>query len=181
MSTINGTGASEGAVAGKHEFRLVTDWPAVKPEEGDAIRAFWNDEGALTDEAQATQRLGQVVMHAYADDGNVAGVCTAVPMTHPRLGQPMYYWRTFIGKRFRSSALVMTLLKRSCTLLEDYARGHQFPCIGVLLELENERFRERGRMAVWWNPRFAYIGRSERGLDVRVLYFRGARLKAAPK
>jgi hypothetical protein len=37
----------------------------------------------------------------------------------------------------------MSLLKRSCVLLEEHARAHDYPCIGVLLELENERFRER--------------------------------------
>ena len=56
----------------------------------------------------------------------------------------------------------------------------ELPCIGVLLELENDRFRERGRMATWFNPRFVYIGRSDRGLDLRALYFKGARLKDAP-
>jgi hypothetical protein len=74
----------------------------------------------------------------------------------------------------------MALLKRSCSLLEEQARAHDYPCIGVLLELENERFRERGRMATWFNPRFVYIGRSDRGLDLRVLYFKGVRLKAPP-
>ena len=40
------------------------------------------------------------------------------------------------------------------------------------------RFKEKGRTAVWWNPRFVYIGRSQRGLDLRVFYFKGAKLKA---
>ena len=40
------------------------------------------------------------------------------------------------------------------------------------------RFKERGRAPVWANPRFVYIGRSERNLDLRVLYFDGAKLKS---
>ncbi|MFI4969392.1 MAG: hypothetical protein ACHP7D_04245, partial [Lysobacterales bacterium] len=56
-------------------------------------------------------------------------------------------------------------------------RANGYPCIGILLELENTRFRDKGRMAAWWSPRFVYIGRSTRGLDLRVHYFRGARLK----
>ena len=146
-----------------------------------AIRAFWRREGALTDDAQTDQRLPQLVMHARTRDGEVAGVCTAVPVTLPRLGQPLYYWRTFVGSQWRSTPLVMAMLKRSCAHLEEYARTRDFPCIGVLLELENDRFRDRGRMATWWNPRFVYLGRSDRGLDLRVLYFRGARLKPPPK
>lgn len=158
-------------------FRYVADWPAIRPADADAIRAFWRDEGALADETQMNQRLPQVVLHACAADGAIAGVCTALPARPPLLDQPMYFWRCFVGARWRSTPLVMALLKRSCVLLEDYAAAHDHPCIGILLELENARFRDKGRMAVWWNPRFTYIGRSARGLDLRVHYFKGARLK----
>ncbi len=158
-------------------FRIVDDWPGASPESAAAVAAFWLAEGAFDQHAQVQQRLPQLVAHALAPDGSVAGVCTAHAMTPPQLAQPMYYWRTFIGARWRSTPLVMQLLKHSCRLLEAHARAHDFPCIGVLLELENTRFRERGRAAQWWNPRFTYIGRSPRGLDLRVLYFKGARLR----
>jgi hypothetical protein len=158
-------------------FTFVVDWPAPSKESGEAIRAFWAREGAFNDEAQMKARLPQVVMHALTPDGEVAGVCTAVVMTPPHLAQPVYYWRTFVGKAWRATPLVMMLLKRSCVLLEAHARDNNYPCIGILLELENNRFKEKGRTAVWWNPRFVYIGRSQRGLDLRVFYFKGARLK----
>lgn len=175
------TPTSTSGRASAHAFDYVVGWPAVAADDAAAIDAFWRREGALDDEARIAERLRQVVMHARTAAGEVAGVCTAVAVTPPRLGQPMYYWRTFVGRQWRSTPLVMNLLKRSCASLEAYARANDYPCIGVLLELENERFSERGRTAAWWNPRFAYIGRSERGLDLRALYFRGARLKAAPK
>jgi hypothetical protein len=159
-------------------FDFVVDWPSPNPASADAIREFWVREGAFNDQAQMTARLPQVVMHACTKDGQVAGVCTAVTMTPPHLAQPVYYWRTFVGKDWRSTPLVMMLLKRSCVLLEEHAIAHNFPCIGILLELENNRFKEKGRTAVWWNPRFVYIGRSQRGLDMRMFYFKGARLKA---
>lgn len=158
-------------------FRLVADWQAMQPADAEAIRAFWRDERALTDEAQMNERLKQVVLHALDADGRLAGVCTAMAATPPSLGQPLYFWRCFVGARWRSTPLVMSLLKRSCALLEDYAAAIGHPCIGVLLELENARFRDKGRAAVWWNPRFTYVGRSARGLDLRVHYFKGARLK----
>jgi hypothetical protein len=163
--------------ANAREFDFVVAWPAATHEDGEAIKAFWRREGALADGAAIEQRLTQVVMHARTKAGDIAGVCTALPTTPPRLGQPMYFWRAFIGARWRSTQLVMALLKRSCALLEEHARTHGYPCIGVLLELENARFRQRGRAAAWFNPGFVYIGRSERNLDLRVLYFRGARLK----
>ena len=168
------------SAAAERRFEFIVHWPLVDEDAKVAIAAFWRREGALNDDAAIQQRLTQVVMHARTHDGEVAGVCTAVPVTPPRLGQPMYYWRAFVGARWRASPLVMSLLKRSCVLLEEHARAHDHPCIGVLLELENDRFRERGRMATWFNPRFVYLGRSDRGLDLRALYFKGARLKDPP-
>lgn len=162
-------------------FRLVVDWPAIEPANAEAVKAFWRTEGALNDEAQMTTRVPQVVLHALDAEGHVAGVCTAVASTPPQLGQPMYFWRCFVGAKWRSTPLVMSLLKRSVSVLEDHAVAHGYPCLGILLELENTRFRDKGRMATWWNPRFTYIGRSARGLDVRVHYFKGSRLKDAPK
>lgn len=170
MSTPSDTDAAA-------RFRYVPDWGVLTDADAAALRAFWLREGALQDDVQIAARLPQVVMHATTAEGEVAGVCTAVAVTPLRIGQPLYYWRTFVGARWRTSPLVMSLLKRSCVLLEEHARKHDHPCIGVLLELENERFRERGRMATWFNPRFVYLGRSDRGLDLRVLYFKGARLK----
>ncbi len=158
-------------------FDFVTVWPQACAEDAEAIRGFWRREKALDSDAAMDQRLPQVVMVARTSAGEVAGVCTAVAVTPQRLGQPIWYWRTFVGANWRSSKLVMALLKRSCVLLEDYSREHGFPCIGVLLELENTRFANVGRRAEWHNPRFSYVGHSERGLDVRVHYFRGARLK----
>ncbi len=161
-------------------FTYVPDWQVLGEAEAEAIRGFWRREGALADGAPMEARLKQVVMHALSPEGEVAGVCTAAAATPPQLGQPVWYWRTFVGVRWRSTPLVMNLLKRSCTLLGDHARANDWPCIGILLELENTRFRDKGRAAVWWNPRFTYIGRSARGLDLRVHYFHGARLKPPP-
>lgn len=158
-------------------FTYITDFGGIAPADAEALRAFWKREGAFNDDKQVDERLPQVVMHATTADGEVAGVCTALAMTHQRVGQPLYYWRCFVGKQWRSSQLVGLLLKKSCRVLEEHAAAHDFPCIGVLLELENARFKERGRAPVWANPRFVYIGRSERKLDLRVLYFSGAKLK----
>lgn len=164
------------ATTSRAAFDFAVDWPSISAENGDAICDFWRREGAFADEAQMKTRLPQIVMHATRD-GEVAGVCTAMTMTPPQLAQPIYYWRTFVGKAYRATPLVMMLLKKSCVLLEEHARANGYPAIGILLELENDRFRDKGRAAVWFNPRFVYVGRSQRGLDLRVFYFKGAKLK----
>ena len=158
-------------------FRFVSHWKTASVENDDAVLQFWEREGALANDTKAKERLREVVFDARDADGRVAGVCTAVPITLPRLGQPMYYYRCFIGKQWRSSRLVFRLLLRAFERLQTYARENQFPCIGVVLELENNRFGETLRRPIWPSTGFIYIGKSGRGLDLRLRYFTGARLK----
>jgi hypothetical protein len=162
-------------------FRYVAHWQTDLPDEGEAVLAFWRRENALGDETKAKQRLSEIVLHARNDSDEVAGVCTAVPVTLPRLAQPMYYYRCFIGKDWRNSMLVLNLLNRAFSVLEGYARNHDYPCIGVVLELENARFGETLREPVWTNTGFIYVGKSGRNLDLRLRYFKGAKLKPPPK
>lgn len=171
-STHNDTAAPQTS-----RFELIRIWPAITPTDADELLAFWKEHNAIPNEAQARARLTQVVLLARDADGAIAGVCTAYPMTPPQLGQPMYFWRGFIAPKWRRTRLIGSLLSRSCQVLGDHARDNDYPCIGILLELENDRFGSVGRKAEWINPRFSYIGRSPRGLDVRAHYFRGAKLK----
>jgi hypothetical protein len=158
-------------------FQFIPRWKLDSTDNDNAILAFWKSEGAVPDESKAKERLQQVVMHACDANGSVAAVCTVMPVDHPRLGQPMYYYRCFIGKAWRKTRLVFTMLIRAFETLEVYAREHEYPCIGVVLELENARFGKTLRAPVWPSTGFVYIGISQRNLELRVRYFRGARLK----
>jgi hypothetical protein len=165
------------SAAASKPFHFVTHWPQGTPKDGMAVLEFWRSEKALVDEVQAQERLREVVLHAVTDAGETAAVCTAVPATLPRLAQPLYYYRCFVGQRWRKTRLVFTLLARAFDALEEHARAHAYPCIGVLLELENDRFSKTLRAPVWPGIGFVYAGKSGRGLELRVRYFRGARLK----
>jgi hypothetical protein len=162
-------------------FQFVAHWQTDLPDEGEAVLEFWKREKALGDESKAKERLREIVLHARGETGEVAGVCTAVATTLPRLGQPMYYYRCFVGRDWRKTQLVLQLLNRAFEVLEGYARNHDYPCIGVVLELENERFGATLREPVWTNTGFVYVGKSGRGLDLRLRYFKGAKLKPPPK
>ena len=164
-------------------FCFVRHWKVESPENDEAVLRFWEREGAFANDSMARERLKELVLHARDGSGEVAGVCTVVPMTPPRLAQPLYYYRCFIGKPWRSSRLVARLLVQAFELLEAHAVKHGFPCIGMLLELENTRFGETLRAPVWRSVGFTYAGLSGRGLELRLRYFRGARLKrpAAPQ
>lgn len=156
---------------------FVTDWQCLDPADGEAICAFWTREGANVEGITALRRLREVVAHVVTEDGQIAAVATVTPKILPRLGQPMYAFRCFIGSAWRKSTLARSLVKLSEDVLYPYARELGFPCIGVLLELENERFRTGLRRAYWSDMRMTYIGQNSIGQDVRVWYFPGARLK----
>jgi hypothetical protein len=161
----------------RHDYRLVTDWHSLDAETGAAIRDFWLREHANVEGGEATRRLGEVVAHVVDENGELAAVATVATKILPRLGQPMYYYRCFVGKAWRSRKLVRPLLRRTQKVLEKYAREHDYPCIGILLELENAGFADTLRWARWPGIDFSFIGVSPRGLELRVWYFRGARLK----
>ena len=164
-------------------FKFVAHWQDESTAHDAAVVEFWKSENALSSDIKSDERLRQVVLHAESATGEVAAVCTAIPMTLPRLGQPMYYFRCFVGKKWRKSRLVFAMLTQACDILEKYARAKAYPCIGVLLELENARFGETLLAPLWPKTQFVYIGKSQRNLDLRVRYFAGARLKkpAPPK
>lgn len=159
-------------------FTIVESWPALPAADALAVSAFWQREHAFVDTSAIAERLSQVVVHARTPGGNVAGVATTVAMVPRRFGQPMYYFRAYVGQAWRATTLVREITLRSCDVLEAHARERGHPCIGVLLELENDKFNRALRKPVWWNPRFTYVGKSERGLEERAYYFDGARLKS---
>jgi hypothetical protein len=161
----------------RHDYRFVTDWQSLDAATGAAIRDFWLRVQANVEGDEATRRLGEVVVHVVDENGEVAAVATVATKILPRLGQPMYYYRCFVGKAWRAHKLVRPLLRRTQKVLEKYAREHDYPCIGILLELENAGFADTLRWAQWPGVGFSYIGVSPRGLELRVWYFRGARLK----
>jgi hypothetical protein len=164
--------------AGKQSFRYITDWKQLDTETADAIRAFWTREQANVEGEEALRRVQQVVVHVVDENDEIVAIATAVPKVLPRLGQPLYYYRCFVGKAWRSGKLIRPLLRHTQRVLEDYAEANGFPCIGVLLELENEGFATTMQWAHWQGTGFSYIGKSPRGLDLRVCYFRRARLKS---
>ena len=158
-------------------YRTITDWRQLDSAAGEAIRAFWIHEDANVAGEEADRRLSQVVAHVEDAEGRVAAVATALPQLSVRLGQPMYYYRCFVGRAWRGRNLSRALLRHTQKVLEAYAHDHDFPCLGILLELENAGFARALQSPHWRSTGFTYIGKSVRGLDLRVWYFPGARLK----
>jgi hypothetical protein len=93
----------------------------------------------------------------------------------------MYYYRCFIATKWRNSRLIQFLFQHAFDVLEGHVRRNDYPCIGVMMELQHAMFDRIGRVPFWPTVNLVYIGRSQNGFDVRVRYFRGAKLKAPAK
>lgn len=158
-------------------LRFIDDWQNLADADAAAIREFWLRENANVAGAEAERRLREVVVHAATDDGRIAAVATVGAKILPRLGQPMYAFRCFVGTTWRSGILPRTLMKHCQRILAPYAREQGFPCIGIVAELENARFGSTMRRAYWSDTKMIFIGTNAKGQDVRVWYFPGAKLK----
>lgn len=164
-------------------FTLVDSWQRMSAADTAAVRAFWLRENAHVEGNEADRRSQQVVIRVFAADGQLAAISTVESRLIPRLMQPMYYYRCFVGAAWRNSKVlrIRTLMQKSFEVLEPWAREHGFPCIGVILELENAGFERPSLQRAYWSNQthngYSYIGRSARGLEMRVRYFISARLK----
>lgn len=158
-------------------FRYLVGWQNLDAAATESIRAFWLREHANVEGGNAGRRVQQTVVRVLNAEDELVAVSTAAPRTIPRLMQPMYYYRCFVGAAWRDRKLARPLLRHSFDALEHWSREHAYPCIGMLLELENAGFARTLQRARWASVDFSYIGRSPRGLDLRVRYFLGARLK----
>ena len=151
-------------------------WQSADEALREEIIAFWKQHGAISDPAIAADRVNQVVMIARSQaDQQIAGVCTVIKRPIADLDQELYYYRTFIAKPYRRAFVVRRLLVMASALLEQWSHDHPDQgAAGMYLELENPSFSRHLRQAVW--PRrgleYVYIGKTPRGLERRVLWFK---------
>ena len=157
-------------------FEYIRVWQQDNTNLHQEIIDFWRAHGAITDPAVAASRVSQVVWAARSgDDGKIAGVCTVMKRRIDDLNQDLFYYRTFVAPPYRNGFVVRRLLIKASSLLEEWSRAHpEDGAAGMYLELENTTFSEHLRQAVW--PRrgleYVYIGKTPRGLERRVLWFK---------
>ena len=163
----------------KSEYRYENVWQKVSEELVAEILAFWTAESALPAKQDAAERAMQTVMVMRAKDGTIAAISTAVLKIIPRLGQPLYYYRTFCAAAHRGRHTMIDMLGRAQDALFEYNRGKAEPdAIGVILELESAMLSGHYDEAHNTATGYVFIGRSPRGFNLFVRYFSGFRLKA---
>jgi hypothetical protein len=158
-------------------FAILPVWKNVDAELSTELIDLWGRSHAILDPDQAARRATQAVCIARDESGVVCCVGTAVIRVLPRLRQPMYYYRQFFAPEFRGRKQAIPFFNEARKLLEEYNDALQVPeSLGVLVELESQQLAERYERAYEPDADSTFIGYSPRGLQLRVSYFRNARL-----
>jgi hypothetical protein len=163
-------------------FDTVPVWKKVSAELSAELVDLWGRSQAIPDPARAIQRAREAVCIARDQSGAVCGVGTAVIRVLPRLRQPLYYYRQFFAPEFRGQKQAVPFLNEARRLLEQYNDSLPEPeSLGTLLELENPQLAARYGRAYEPAADSTFIGYSPKGLQLRVSYFRNARLLQPPQ
>ena len=157
------------------KIEIVPVWKALTPELSAELEAFWNDQNAIRNAAEAGRRSEQVVCIARDAEGALCGVATAIVKVLPRLRQPMYYYRQFFAPALRGQHQELTFFQQAKRILQDYNAGlDTSESLGILLEIENAKIAAAYRRAHEPGFEATFIGYSPRGLQLRVSYFDAA-------
>jgi len=157
-------------------YEYIPVWQQDLPDVHEQVMKFWTAHGAISDPELARKRVKQLVLVARStEEDEIAGVCTVLKQSIDDLKHELFYYRTFVAPPYRNGFIVRRLLIQASSLLEEWSREHpEQGAAGMYLELENSTFSKHLRQAVW--PRkgleYVYIGKTARGLERRVKWFK---------
>ncbi len=179
---------------------FVTAWQRNDPQLAGDARLLWERAGLLTPPIRE-QRAKELVALAYLD-GKVAGVSTAVVHELPQLRGRFAFYRCAVkpprhrGERQHAErpedpsapwaprhTLSYALSGYARTVLEDWSREHpEEKVLGMVAIIESKGYRRKQREPMW--PEYGLdlnlVGYTADGRQIRVAWFRHARLEAAP-
>lgn len=160
-------------------YRPQECWRRVDPALEREIVVLWSEHRVLPPDVDPSARAQEAVCVARDAGGRLVAVATARARIVPFLGESLYNFRLFVAPGARSRQLPLRMLRRSQRVLAADAAGGQpaSDALGILLVLENPRFDRFRRLATWKRTGFVYAGRTPQGLQRRIWYFPGARLR----
>ena len=153
-------------------------WRNVDEQLTEELTAFWLAQGALPTREAARERAPSVAIVARDASGQIVGVSSLFSQRWPKLLNNMLYgYRSFVVPERRRTSVALELAKRVTDVLdEEYVSGRSRECIGMVIVVENPDLARGWPLAV--DPRLphVFIGTNERGQQVRVHYFEGAKI-----
>ncbi|MEN1939691.1 hypothetical protein WCE41_02705 [Luteimonas sp. MJ246] len=158
-------------------MEIVPVWKNVTPELSSELIAMWARNGALPDPTKAAERAQQAVAVGRDGEGQIWGVGTAVLGIVPSFGQPTYLYRQFFDVGARGLKQTMPFLNAIRDTLEAYNASLPKPeSVGVMIELQNDDMAVRYQDMYEAGAKAHFIGWSPRGRQLRMMYFKDARI-----
>lgn len=138
------------------------------------ILAFWESSGALTGEA-ARERLRQVVCVLRDPSGSVVGVNSVYAEAVPLIGGRVFWvYRSLLDAG--AADQWMEMVRAAFYALEAKFDPEAEGPVGLCLLLTDPEEMKRRPEAEWEDPRMLYAGYLPDGRQVRIGYFKGARI-----
>ncbi|MGD1958004.1 MAG: hypothetical protein ACFB2Y_04070 [Fulvivirga sp.] len=132
---------------------------------------FWNRLRALPKGEDALKRSEQIVFVAKHEN-QIIGVTTAHPIKVSKLNNNYFYnFRVLIDPEFRAPGLVDKLCVLTREFLSENREYNGVSCVGMITLVQNEYLKKFRNEMVWPSSGFTYIGKSNAGHHIRILYF----------
>ncbi|MCU0972151.1 MAG: hypothetical protein MUF57_10355 [Gammaproteobacteria bacterium] len=142
---------------------------AVTPEVQSRLVAFWLDNKAIEDRAEAERRVSEVGCIVVNEQAEIVGVNTlfAHPLTD---GKPYWFYRTFLRPDVRQVGLSTAVFNFTKKKLKDAPRGPDDPR-GIAVISENPKLQRPGGRRRLEALGLRQVASSARGLPVWLLDF----------
>lgn len=160
---------------------IVPVWKKITPDLESQLIALWARNNALPDPTKAGERARQAVAVGRDETGAIWGVGTAVLGIVPSFGQPTYLYRQFFDVGSRGLKQTEPFLRCVRDTLEAYNASLPRPeSVGVMFEMQNDGLTSRYQDLYQAEGDAHFIGWSPRGRQLRLIYFKGAKIMLPP-
>lgn len=142
------------------------------------LLAFWTGQGALT-EQQGRERLPQVLAVLRDAGGAIVGVNSAVTALVPQLGnQSLDQYRSLLAPDAALPANREAMLLHALQLLATSREAGERPeSLGMLVLVPDPALQQAWPAAIWPKSGLMHAGYTADGVQLRVRYYEGVRLR----
>lgn len=148
--------------------------------ERDELATYLQNEGALPDAVEAKARAAHTAAVVRDENGVLIAQLALEPRYVEQLDNRFWVVTAYVSREHRHSALSRQMNVFVCNNMEQrFLAGDSPDIIGLFMVVQTRSFKNLRNDAVTPHG-FVFIGRNERGDNMRVYYFRGANIDGSP-
>ncbi len=136
----------------------------------------WKKFNLLAESESGNTRVKQVVMVVRNKNQEIIGISTAYPIQVEQLKNKLFAFRCMLVPEYRYPGLLTKLTVMTRDFLEEVHLTYDPYCIGIITEVQNTKLNDHRKEAVYPGSGFTFIGYSKKGFQIRVYYFKGAKI-----